>query len=214
MTENIFNILLVIHILFGGIGLIVGTILMFLKKGNTNHKKLGLLFFISMLMNAFCSLVLAIIHPNLFLFIIGIFSIYLAITGRRHLKVKLFTVQKDAVLYDWILSSTMLLFGLILIIYGWMNEQMIYLFFGILTFFLSSREMYVFYTKKYPEHYFIKSHIGRMIGSYITALTAFIVVNDFGYVPNYVKWIGPTILFVPLIIYWQKKYTKSKISNE
>ena len=212
--EIFFKILLVIHILFGGIGLLIGTILMLLKKGDANHKKLGLLFFISMLINAFCSLVLAIIHPNLFLFIIGIFSIYLAITGRRHLKVKLFTLQKDAVLYDWILSILMVMFGFILIIYGWMNEQMIYLFFGILTFFLSSREMYVFYTKKYPEQYFIKSHIGRMIGSYITALTAFIVVNDFGYFPNYIKWIGPTILFVPLIIYWQKKHTKSIISNE
>jgi Na+/phosphate symporter len=69
--------------------------------------------------------------------------------------------------------------------------------------------MYVFITKKYEPNYFLKSHIGRMIGSYITALTAFIVVNDIPYIPSIIKWIGPSIILIPLIFIWQKKYIKS-----
>jgi Na+/phosphate symporter len=48
-----------------------------------------------------------------------------------------------------------------------------------------------------------------MIGSYITALTAFIVVNDIPYIPSIIKWIGPSIILIPLIFIWQKKYIKS-----
>jgi uncharacterized membrane protein len=207
--ETLFNILLVIHIVFGATGLILGTIIMIIRKADITHKKIGFLFFISMIINAICSLVLAYFRPNLFLFTIGIFSIYLAITGRRHLKVKIFTIQKDAMLYDWILSGTMALFGLALVTYSIIHQNLIYAFFGLLSFLLACREMYVFITKKYEPNYFLKSHIGRMIGSYITALTAFIVVNDIPYIPSIIKWIGPSIILIPLIFIWQKKYIKS-----
>ncbi|MBK7959438.1 MAG: hypothetical protein IPK03_15945 [Bacteroidetes bacterium] len=37
-------------------------------------------------------------------------------------------------------------------------------------------------------------HIKRMSGGYIATITAFIVVNNKGYVPDLVGWLGPGII--------------------
>jgi len=49
-----------------------------------------------------------------------------------------------------------------------------------------------------------------MVGSYITIFSAFLVVNNHGYFPEFVVWFGPTVVLVPLIILWQKKYAHSQ----
>jgi len=48
-------------------------------------------------------------------------------------------------------------------------------------------------------------HIQRIIGAYIAALTAFLVVNN-QILPGYVAWLLPTIIFTPVIIKYSRKY--------
>jgi len=55
-----------------------------------------------------------------------------------------------------------------------------------------------------------------MTGSYIAALTGFIVVNA-NYVavqiPDIIYWLLPTLLLTPLIIKWSEKYEVIKKYN-
>ena len=44
-----------------------------------------------------------------------------------------------------------------------------------------------------------------MMGSYIAAMTAFIVVNN-TILPEIVAWLLPTVIVTPLIIKWSRKY--------
>jgi hypothetical protein len=47
-------------------------------------------------------------------------------------------------------------------------------------------------------------HLQRMIGSFIAALTAFLVVNN-NILPGIVAWLLPTIILVPVIILLSQK---------
>ena len=50
--EYYFKVILIIHIVFGSIGLITGTINIIRKKGDKPHFLVGKLFLISMIINA------------------------------------------------------------------------------------------------------------------------------------------------------------------
>jgi hypothetical protein len=56
--------------------------------------------------------------------------------------------------------------------------------------------------------WFLKMHIGRMMGAFIATLTAFLVQN-WQTDPVYIAWLLPTVVFTPLIIYYQRKFKVS-----
>jgi uncharacterized membrane protein len=135
--NQIFNILLVLHIIGGTLGIASGTINIIRKKGDTPHKNVGKVFLYSMLLAGISSLILAVMHPNNFLFIIGIFTIFLVGTGRRYLSLKLLVRGQKPLLVDWFLTVMMLVFGVIFIGYGLyflMQSDMfstVYIVFGV-----------------------------------------------------------------------------------
>jgi len=49
--------------------------------------------------------------------------------------------------------------------------------------------------------------MGGMIGSYIAAVSAFSVVN-FSFLPTAIRWLWPSAIGVPLLLYWIQKYQK------
>ena len=88
--EQTIKVLIYIHAFLGGLGLIPGFISLFVKKGSANHKKAGKVFSISMIGSSLISLLVALMpgHKNQFLFLIGIFTIYLVVSGNRALTFK------------------------------------------------------------------------------------------------------------------------------
>ena len=58
----------------------------------------------------------------------------------------------------------------------------------------------------------LKVHIGNMCGSYIGAITAF-VVNQGEYIPlpPIVLWLGPTVIIVPILLAETRKVKSVKI---
>jgi hypothetical protein len=52
----------------------------------------------------------------------------------------------------------------------------------------------------------LTTHLQRMTGSYIAALTAFLVVNN-TFLPAVVAWLLPTVVLTPLITLWSIRYT-------
>ena len=143
--EETIKIFIYIHAFFGGIGLITGIGSVIVKKGSPIHKRMGKFFSIGMITSSLISIPISWMpnHENLFLFLIGLFTIYLVLAGNRALTFK----TKDKA--DWIdkmISGSMLFFSLIMIIigiYGVLNNisfSILYLFFGGFGLFLTIKD--------------------------------------------------------------------------
>jgi uncharacterized membrane protein len=195
----LFNIILALHIISGSLGLLLGTIIMLRKKGDRIHKLTGKIFTLAMVSTGLSALYLSFVHPNLFLFIVGIFTIYLSISGYRMIRLKKVHQGQKTQLFDTILSSVMFLCSLIFfyiaikyliakVVFG-----IVFALFGMVSLRLCYID-YKVYTGKITDKMFgIKNHIGRMTGAYIAACTAFLVVNN-TFLPPVLAWSLPGII--------------------
>jgi uncharacterized membrane protein len=120
--EIIFKVFLFIHIISGAVGLLSGTLNVINKKGNKLHKQIGLFFFYGMLINGISALVVASIHFNVFLFIVGVFSIYMVSTAQRFLFLRGILAGQKPKNGDWIVTYFMMLFGLCFMIFQRISE--------------------------------------------------------------------------------------------
>lgn len=216
--QQLFTALLSIHVLGGSIGLLTGTFILFRRKGDRQHKLWGKFFAYGMLVSSIVSLVLASIHYNPFLFIVGVFTLYLVGTGMRYLRLKqLHKMQKPAAL-DWFIFSTMALFALLFLVYGVFlltahnNFGIVLMVFGLISALMLRSDWLTFKGKILQSNYWLLLHLQRMTAAYIASLTAFLVVNN-TYLPNIIAWLLPTIIITPLIIRWTAKYQKIKKEN-
>lgn len=82
----------------------------------------------------------------------------------------------------------------------------VFLVFGLLGLRIVKTDFSAFRGKLDIQNTWLIIHIQRMIGAYIAALTAFLVVNN-KILPGYIAWLLPTVILLPLIIIWTKKYT-------
>ncbi len=218
--ENIFKVFLVLHIAGGSIGLLAGTINMFRTKGDKLHKLAGDFFFYGMLAAGCSALVMSVMHTSYFLFITGVFTIYLVSTGKRYLSMRGSELNAKRKPLDWALTGCMGLFSIAFTGFGIYNLVgsntfgIVFLVFGYL-----SMRMVIADVKNYQGKSEIKNawyvlHFQRMIGAYIAALTAFLVVNvPQGWLPasfNFIPWLLPPLILVPLIYKWTAKYAVKK----
>lgn len=195
----------------GGIGLITGMISIFVKKGGINHKKAGKIFSYSMVISSLISLVVARMpnHENMFLFLIGIFTIYLILAGNRALTFKSKTKTKaDSV--DKLISGTMFLASIVMLVIGTIGmiqdkeQSTLFIFFGSLGAYLSLRDFHTFRIFKEKKNAWLLSHLGRMVGALIASITAFLVVGL--HIGTTIVWISPTILGTWYLIYYSRKF--------
>jgi uncharacterized membrane protein len=220
----IYKIFLTLHIVSGSLGLLSGTFNMFWKKGDRTHRIVGKVFFYSMISTAISALTLSIIKPNHFLFIIGIFTFYLVVTGTRYLKLKRLLINQKPSPLDWTLVYAMLTFGLVFIAYGGYqisiksNAGVILCIFGIISLLLVRQDFKIYKGNTKDSNYWLLQHITRMVAAYIAATTAFLVVNN-NVLPGVIAWLLPTVIGTPLIRVWVKKHrielkTNSEIEPE
>lgn len=208
--EEAIKILVYIHAFFGGVGLITGIGNLILKKGTPLHKKIGKIFSYSMIISSLISLVVAKMpnHENLFLFLIGIFTIYLVLAGNRALTLNGKSKEK-ANYIDKSISGIMFSISIIMVVIGTIgiiqkiDNHILYVLFGGFGFLLSISDFKTFKTFKENKTAALKSHIGRMIGALIASVTAFIVAGL--HIGNILAWILPTIIGTGYIIYWTRK---------
>ena len=205
---DIFKTLLLIHIGTGGLSLLLGAFILLLRKGGKKHRLLGNIYFFSMLTASLVALPMSYLHPNYFLFIIGVFTSYMHISGKRYQAKK--TLQ-DVTAVDWLLTIIMLLFGLLFIAFGAFNIYkgnyfgIVFLVFGSIGLLFVYQDKTNFTGKSIIKNFGLVTHLQRMIGSYIASATAFIVVNN-KLLPGIVAWLLPTVVMVPLIVRWTRKY--------
>jgi hypothetical protein len=212
--EQTIQVLIYIHAFFGGLGLITGMMSLFVKKGSFNHKKTGIIFSYAMIISSAISLLVARMphHENLFLFLIGLFTIYLILSGNRALTLQ----SKFKTKADWIdklVSGAMLLTSIIMIILGisllvqQVDHSILYVFFGVFGAFLSLRDFHTFSIFTEKKNAWLINHLARMIGAFIASVTAFLVAGlNIG---TTVVWMLPTILGTAYILYWNRKFKKN-----
>ena len=207
--EQIIKFLIYLHAFLGGLGLATGMISILVKKGGANHIKSGKIFSYTMILSALISLFVAQMpkHENLFLFLIGIFTIYMVLVGNRALTLK--NTAKAAHI-DKLISGLMLLISATMIVIGMIgmtnkiDNSILYLFFGGFGIFMTFKDFQTYKSLTKNKNAGIKSHIGRMVGSLIASLTAFLVAGL--QIGTLLVLIAPTILGTAYIIYWNRKF--------
>lgn len=212
--EKYINLLIIIHASFGGIAFIAGFTALIFKKGKNVHRKSGLIFFYGMMLSGISALIISVLpsHENPFLFAVAIFSLYFVITGKRALNFK----KKDPVLMiDKLISILMILTGILMIFLPYIFSKIINLtlvVFAIVGIFFSVKDLLLYRKPNRLRKVWLKLHLGKMMGGFISATTAFVVVNNF--IPGISAWFIPGIIGGLVIAYWMKKVSKPKTSSQ
>lgn len=199
-----------IHILSGSSALIAGILAILSAKGRKLHIRSGMLFYYSMLAVSWSAIFISIVKPNEFLLMIGIFALYMNISGKRSVVHKRLEPRR----LDWVLlaiasvNSILMLasMNIILMVFGLINASLV---------FTDARIYYrIHYRLPLPKNAWLKRHIGMMMGTYISTFTAFIVVNVSHFEPFWLPWLLPTALGLPLLAYFTKKHTAIRKTHE
>ncbi len=217
--NSLFQILLVLHIAGGAAGLLSGSIAASVKKGNAIHKLSGKVFFYGMLTASLSALVLSWLpgHPNLFLFAVGGFTLYMILTGYRiiWLKRELTNNTRPISVLDYGLSLFGLLFGLYLLFQSvnlLVAGKMFGLVpgvFGLVCINYARMDYALLSGKKGIRAAWMANHITRMMGALIASYTAFLVVNV-NLQPEWLLWLLPTLIGSILIAGNLRKYAPLK----
>jgi len=202
--ETFFRIMLWLHIAGGTSALINGLGAMFTTKGGKIHRIFGKIYFWSMTAVFVSALILAIGHNKTFLLMVAFFSYYFTVRGYRILYLKKLGTTQKATWIDWMISSVASAFILFLFAWG-VNELItgetmgiVAIVFGVIGTSFVVKDIRQFNRTPEKMHWWY-GHISSMGASYISATTAFIVVNitipGFGWA----LWILPSVIGGSLI---------------
>ena len=208
--EEAIKILIYIHAFFGGLGLISGIGSVIVKKGSDPHKKMGKLFSIGMITSSLISIPITLMpnHENTFLCLIGLFTIYLVVSGNQILSFKSKN-KVSANLKDKIISGSMLILSIAMILFGAYGliigkiGFILFVFFGGFGLLLTIKDFIFYKNFKAHKNGWLKNHVGKMIGALIASITAFIVAG-LG-IGNLISWIVPSVIGTIYILYWKRK---------
>lgn len=208
--DRIFHFTLALHILNGTVALLIAPLAMITVKGGLWHRRWGKIYFWTMAGVALTAIVMCFIKSGVFLFLIAIFSFYMALTGYTALRRK--TPGDRPGLSDWCAAIAMLLAGIVFVATGALdashgNERWVRIVFGSIGLVLSGMDIRSFIKPSLSKRAWMFQHMGRFLGAYIATVTAFSVVN-FQFLPYLWRWLWPTAIGVPLIIIWQSYYRR------
>ena len=198
--------LLVIHILFGTLALLSAAVAVSSAKGKKSHVLSGSTYFWSMTAISLTAVPMSIISSNIFLFLVAIFSFYLAFAGMRFAKNR----TGLPTLFDWLAVGLMIAPGigmlfLSLVYYFSENTQYIVLLvFGFLAILLGYSDYKSHRDRTAVGKQRIAKHLTSMMGGTIAVVTAVLVVN-IETSPTWLWWVLPTFVITPMIAYWNRK---------
>ena len=200
------GILLSINILAGSVSHVSAALALSSEKGKKFHILIGKAYFWSMAIIFLTALPLSTITSNVFLFLITIFSFYLAFSGMRFAKNrKGVPTRIDLIAVNFMLLSGVGMWILAIIFFIDNNSQYITLIvFGFLALFLGYGDFQTFKNQTAIGKERIAKHLTNMMGGTIAVVTAVLVVNPPAN-PEWVWWILPTFLITPVIFWWNKK---------
>jgi len=200
------GILLPIHIAAGSVALLSAASALLTEKGKKFHVLIGKAYFWSMVIIFLTAIPMSIITGNVFLFLIAIFSFYLAFSGMRFAKNRTgVPTLVDLIAVNFMLLSGIGMWILAIIFFIDNDSQFITLIvFGFLALFLGYGDFQTFKNQTAIGKERIAKHLTNKMGGTIAVVTAVLVVNPPSN-PEWVWWILPTVLITPIIFWWNKK---------
>ena len=211
--EKTIQILIYIHAAFGALALLAGLVSIIAKKGKNIHRKSGLIFFYSMMLSGIIAMIVAVLpnHESPFLFAVGIFSLYFVLTGNRALN---FKRKNPDLKIDKLISIIMITTGVLMILLPIIltkSINIILVVYAIVGIIFSVSDLILFRNPRRLRKGWLKLHLGKMLGGYISATTAFVIVNQF--FPSFYGWFIPGIVGGFIIAYWMRKMNKRTVAN-
>ena len=205
--------LLYLHILAGFISLGIAYVLLFIKKGNKRHKKLGIIYVYGMSTIFVTAIPLSLIGEfNPFLFVIAIFSFYLAFSGYRQGRDRNGAREQiDKALGIFITATSILFYSMAVSLYLIEDSMWITsVIFGSIALVFSINDFRRMKIVERPNFYDRTNlHLNLMLAGTIATTTAFIVTID-PFSTLWLNWIAPTIVGTPIIIYFSKRELAKK----
>ena len=200
--------LLIIHILAGTLALMAAVSAVVSSKGKKGHIIAGRTYFWGMTIIFLTAIPMSIVSGNVFLFLIAIFSFYLAYAGMRFARNR----TGIANIFDWVAVSLMILSGMVmwcLAIFYLINNNSQYItpiIFGFIAISLGYTDFRGYRNKSAIGKQRIARHLTNMLAGTIAVITAVLVTNIY-IEPVFILWILPTIVITPIIFWWKRKYT-------
>ncbi len=215
--ETFIRISLIIHVTAGCLALLSGLAAILLRNNTKRHRPVGKFYFWCMTVVFVTAVYISALHSNLFLFCVAFFTYYATITAYRSLKLKKLHVGQKPLMIDWIIEVFFGLMHIGFVVLGLLLIKNGDTEFGIISSVLGTLGLRGNYLNikrlrgnLTHSNYWLLAHIGGMLGSYIGAITAFLVNNNnrFIHMPQIAAWLGPALLIVPLIVYELNKFKK------
>src|SRR5699024_3807397 len=172
----------------------------------------GIIFYYAMLISALAALFISILpnHESAFLFSIGVFSSYFLLSGYRSLK---FKKLNHSIVLDKVIAYIIVITSISMIIFPFLFYQqlnIILLIFGGIGILFGLRDLLLFRDQKRLKMKWLKLHVGKMTGGYISAITAFFVVNQI--LINLWNWFLPGVIGSIYITFWIRKLKKQEMN--
>ena len=206
--------LLFTHIIAGSISLTAAALAVLSTKGKKLHILSGRTYFWGMAIIFLTAIPMSIISVNIFLFLVAIFSFYLAFVGMRFARNR----KGIANFFDWVAIGLMVLSGVIMLFLAtnyFINNNSQYItlaVFGLIAISLGYTD-FSNYRKKYAiGKQRIARHLTNMLAGTIAVITAVLVTN-IHIEPVFILWILPTIVITPLIFWWNRKILGTNKAN-
>lgn len=200
-----------VHILAGVVALLAGVGAIVTRKGGQRHNQAGKVYVGAMAIVVVTAVPLAVRVENWFLLAIAVFSGYLVFAGYRVVMRRRARLQW-ATLLDWVGHGTMLVVGAVMVgAGGWQiatgspGLAPVLVVFGLIGLGLAARSVVQFRQPPDERLQWFETHVPFMGGAYIATVTAAVTVN-LTMLPPLTRWLGPTLVGVPLIFYALRIY--------
>lgn len=195
--------IIVLHVACGAVAFVTSILAVISKKGHTLHRRSGTAFTIAMAGIFITALGISIAEFNLWLVLIAIFSVYLAVSGWLIAKNR----QSQATTYQWGIAGIALVAAAGMVAIGTirlLSEDSfgtVLIAFGLIMAAFATEELWRYSKKTMTGATRIAAHLSRMLGGTIAIFTAATVVN-LDWQPQWLLWLLPMLMFLPLIVYW------------
>jgi hypothetical protein len=204
----------IVHIAAGTLALLSGLLAIVFRNKVKTHRPFGRIYFWAMTIIFFTATYISVVKVNIFLFCVGFFTYYSCLTAFRSLKLKQLHKGQKVPAFDWAVELFFgamhvgfVIFGALLLRGENASFGIISLVFGVIGLWSNYSNVQRLRKNLRYKNYWLLAHIGGMLGSYIGAITAFLVNNNkWIHAPNLIVWLGPTAFLVPLIFFEIKKH--------
>jgi uncharacterized membrane protein len=212
------RVFLGMHIASGSLAFVLAPVALIVAKGGKAHRRWGKIYFWAMAGVAVSAVVMAVYRPVLFLALVAIFSFYAAFNAYRVLSQKgAYKGEKVVRPMDWAAALFTFAASFLLAAFGLFRPALIQhlaipaVIFGIVGMRLSGSSLWAFTHRPQEKMFWWYAHLQGMMGSYIAAWTAFLVVTVGPIVHlGWVLWIVPSVIGVPAIAlttaYYKRKF--------